>query len=199
MLLPRRSHGVSSISSSSAVPPSPRTHVHQPQAKRGKSFIKHSKKLFYPALMPSGGFQALTADTAESEFKVMGSFWSKKKKSFPFRSGVRRWVFRSQPVRLRGRRSGTPPADSAALRQLRTRGFGTPSWWAPGLPGREGAELPGAARGGKRWANNLSFTAEFTDKTSAIKCRSYVWGKSLSFGVVVVFFLAFKIVGLGVL
>lgn len=29
--------------------------------------------------MPSGGFQALTADTAETEFKVMGSFWYKKK------------------------------------------------------------------------------------------------------------------------
>lgn len=111
-LLPRRSHGVFSISRSSAVPPSG-AHVHQPQAKRGKSFFKCSKNRIYPALMSSGGCQAFAAHTAETELKVLGSFCSKKELSLQIRgASVGVSIAALADGRLGGCRSGTCPGKS---------------------------------------------------------------------------------------
>lgn len=161
MLLSRRSYGVFSITRSSAVPPPSGTHVHQPQAKRARSFSKYrkKKKKIYPALMSSGGFQALSAHTAETELKVLGQLLvkKKKKKAFPPNPGCLGWCFNRSPCRGMAQRLPERDFPGEILAEAENADAGglapspgvRPDCWRTGLRVLSSPRLPEEGRDGQ--------------------------------------------------
>lgn len=183
MLVPRRFHGVSSIS---AVPLSGTT---SRKPKETDPFTKKSKKIYFSCPNVLRQLSRTYCPYRWNRDTVFGQLLAKEKKG-AFRSSLAcvGWCFKPRPCRM-AQMPDLPWWDLCSV--VGSAELGS---WHPLLAAALGC---GAPRGcAKCWANNLHFTAEFMDKKSGIKCCGYTWGQRLSFTEEHIFFLHLKVLGM---